>query len=243
MLLLYVDPQGNVSADFLEGFPVVDVTGSLVAPDVAQDRFVVNVDGRLLVLRSDGSAVVHLVQRESGHAGSGPFVIRPPVASSGAAIGVSPDQARFVGRMMDRRVFVIHPDGGALGYDVIPDGDGAIVQAPFAFGGAKVATDDDVLYAVGLNFQIVLIRRDGSVTGHDTDAANNVLPPVAFAGPKIDLSPEGGDFVVTMGTTNTFTPGPQFSAVVVRRDGSVFGHTLANHTVSAPFAVPMQAPG
>ena len=58
----------------------------------------------------------------------------------------------------------------------------------------------------------------------------------------MDLSPEGDDFVVTMGTSNSFTPGPQFSAVVTRRDGSVVAHSLANHTVSAPVAVPMSAP-
>jgi hypothetical protein len=241
-LLLYVDHQGNVSADFLEGFPVVDVTGSPVAANGDRDRFVVNVDGRLIVLRPDGSAVVHVVRREGGHVDLGPFTIRPPVVTSGATIGVRPDQARFVGRMMDSRIFVVHPDGGTLGYDVIPDGDGAFIQAPFAFGGAKVATDDQVLFAVGLNFQIVLVRRDGSVTGYATDTHHNLLPPVTFAGPKIDLSPQGGDFIVTMGTGNTFTPGPQFSALVVRRDGSVVGHSLADNTVSAPFAVPMQAP-
>lgn len=243
VLLLYVDRQGNVSADFLEGFPVVDVTGSRVAPDGDQDRFVVNVDGRLVVLRPDGSAFVHVVRRVGGHPDLGPFAIHPPVASTGAAIAVSPDQARFVGRMMERRIFVVHPDGGTLGYDVIPDGEGAFIQPPFAFGGAKVATDDDVLFAVGLNFQIVLIRRDGSVTSYMTDVHNNLLPPVTLAGPKIDLSPEGGDFVVTMGTSNSFTPGPQFSVVLVRRDGSIVGHSLGSQTVSAPFAVPLQPPG
>jgi hypothetical protein len=243
VLVLYVDRQGNVSADFLEGFPVFSVTGSPVAPNGDQDRFVLNVDNHLVVLRPDGRAFVHAVRREGLHPDQGPFTIRPPVATTGAAIGVSPDQARFVGRLMDRRIFVVQPDGGTLGYDVIPDGDGAFVQPPFAFGGAKVATDDDVLFVVGMNFEIVLIRRDGSVTGYLTDTNNNLLPPVTFAGPKIVLSPEGGDFVVTMGTSNSFTPGPQFSAVVVRRDRSVVGHTLDHRTVSAPFAVPMQPPG
>jgi len=106
-------------------------------------------DGRLIVLRPDGSAVVHVVRREGGHPDLGRFTIRPPVASSGAITGVGPDQARFVGRMMGSRILVIHPDGGTLGYDVIPDRDGAIIQSPFAFGGAKIATDDDVLFAVG----------------------------------------------------------------------------------------------
>jgi hypothetical protein len=46
-----------------------------------------------------------------------------------------------------------------------------------------------------------------------------------------------------MGTCNSFTPGPEFSVVVVRRDGSVVSHALNNQTVSAPLAVPMQAPG
>ena len=243
MLLLYVDRQGNVSADFLEGFPVFSVTGSPVAAGGDQDRFVLNVDNRLIVLRPDGTAFVHAVRREGLHPDMGPFTIRPPVASTGATIGVGPDQARFVGRMMDRRIFVVQPDGGTLGYDVIPDGDGAFIQPPFAFSGATVATDDDVLFAVGMMFEIVLIRRDGSVISYLTDVNNSLLPPATLPGPKIDLSPEGGDFVVTMGTSNSFTPGPQFSVVVIRRDGSVVGHTLANHTVSAPFDVPMQPPG
>ena len=243
VLLLYVDHQGKVSADFLEGFQVGDVLGSTVAPNGDPDRFVVNVDNRLIVLRPDGSAVVHVVKREGGHPDFGPFTIRPPVPTSGATIGVSPDQARFVGRMMDRRLFVVHPNGGVLAYDVIPDGDGALIQPPFAFGGATVATDDDVLFAVGMMFQIVLIRRDGSVISYLTSTNNTLLPPVTLAGPRIELSPQGGDFVVTMGTSNSFTPGPQFSLIVVRRDGSVVGHSLtSNNTVSAPFAVPMQAP-
>ena len=243
VLLLYVDRQGNVSADFLEHFPVVDVTGSQVALDGDQSRFVVNVDGRLLVLRPDGTAFVHVVRRVGTHPDLGPFAVHPPVLSTGATIAVSPDQARFVGRMMDRRVFVVHPDGGVLGYDVIPDGEGAFVQPPFAFGGARIATDDDVLFAVGMNFQIVFIRRDGSVTSYLTDVNRNFLPPVTHSGPKIDLSPGGGDFVVSMGTSNSFTPGPQFSLIVVRRDGSIFGHSLGHQTLSEPFAVPLQPPG
>jgi hypothetical protein len=243
VMLLSVDPGGHVSADFLEGFPAVDVTGSPVAPGGDQDRFVVNVDNSLLVLRPDGTTFVHAVKRQpGGSVGIGPFEIHPPKATTGAPIDVRPDQAKFVGRMMDRRLFVVHPDGGTLGYDVVPDGDDAFVHPPFAFGGARIATDDGVRYVVGLNFQIVLIRSDGSVTGYDTDTSNNLLPPVTFTGPKIDLSPDGDDFVVTMGTSNSFTPGPQFSAVVVHSDGSVVGHSLAHHTVSAPFAVPMGAP-
>lgn len=242
-MLLHVDGQGSVSADFLEGFPVDSVTGPPVAPDADHDRFVLNVDTSLIVLRTDGSAFVHAVRRVGPTHDRGPFSIRPPVATSGAVIGVRPDQARFVGRLMDRRIFVVDPQGGTLGYDTTPDGDGAIIQPPFAFGGARVATDDDVLFAVGLNFEIALIRRDGSVTGYMTDTHNNLLPPVTFTGPKIDLSPEGGDFVVAMGWSNSFTPGPQAAGIVVRRDGSVVGHTLAHQTVSEPFAVPMQPPG
>jgi len=91
-------------------------------------------------------------------------------------------------------------------------------------------------------FQIVVIHRDGSVTGYQTDAHNNISPPVAFTG-KIALSPEGGDFFVTMGTSNDFTPGPQNSIIVVRRDGSIFGHSLQeDNTVSAPFAVSLKPP-
>jgi hypothetical protein len=243
VLLLYGDQQGHVTADFLEGVPVVDVTGSPVAPNGAQDRFVLNVDNRLVVLRPDGTAVAHNMRRTSGHPDIGPFLIRPPGASTGASIAISADQARFVGRMLDSRIFVVHPDGGVLGYDVIPDGDGIFIQPPVALGGARIATDDDIRFVVGMNFQIILIRSDGSVTSYATDTHQNFLPPVTLAGPKIDLTPGGGDFVVTMGTGNEFTPGPQFSLIVVRRDGSVVGHSVGHGALSAPFPVPMQAPG
>jgi hypothetical protein len=133
----------------------------------------------------------------------------PPVACSGATIGVSNDQARFIARMLNRRVIVVRPDGAVLGYDVFPDDNGATIQAPFVFGGSKVATDgDDDRFVVGMFFQIVVIHRDGSVSGHDTDVHNNILPPVAFAGPKIALSPEGSDFVVTMGDGQRFHARP-----------------------------------
>jgi hypothetical protein len=244
-LLIYIDPQGNVSADFLEySISNFGVIGSQIAPDGDQDRFVINVDGQIIVIRRDGSAFAHAVRQVPlTPVATLPLTIMPPVACSGATIGVGNDQARFIARMLDRRVIVVRPDGAVLGYDVVPDGNGAIIQAPFVFGGSKVATDgDDDLFVVGMFFQIIVIHRDGSVSGHDTDVHNNILPPVAFTGPKIDLSPEGGDFVVTIGTGNDFTPGPQNSIIVVRHDGSIFGHSLQGHTVSPPFAVGLKPP-
>jgi hypothetical protein len=244
-LLIYIDPRGNVSADFLE-FSISNfgLIGSQVAPDGDQDRFVINVDGQIIVIRRDGSAFAHAVRQippepKNLH----PRTILPPVACSGATIGVSNDQARFIGRMLDRRVIVVRPDGAVLGYDVVPDGDGAIIHAPFVFGGSKVATDgDDDLFVVGMFSQIIVIHRDGSVSGHDTDVHDNILPPVAFTGSKIALSPEGGDFVVTIGTGNDFRPGPQNSIIVVRDDGSIFGHTIQHQTVSPPFEVSLKPP-
>jgi hypothetical protein len=166
----------------------------------------------------------------------------PPVACSGATIGASSDQARFIALLFSRRVIVVRPDGAVLGYDVIPDGNGAFVQAPFVFGGSKVATDGDVRFVVGMFSEIIVIHRDGSVSAHATNPQNSILPPVAFTGPRIDLSPEGGDFVVTMGTNNDFTPGPQSSIIVVRRDGSVFGRRIQRQTVSPPFEVRLKPP-
>lgn len=242
VLVLSIDGQGAVSGRFLEGFPDDGVIGSAVALDDLT-RFVLNVDARLMVLRSDGTSLVHTLRREGLLHDSGPLSIRPALATSGSVIAAGPDQARFAGRMMERRIFTVDPAGGVLGYDFIPDGDGGFIQPPFAFGGARIATDDDVRFCVGMFFQIVLVRSDGSVVSHLTDAHNNILDPVVLTGPKIELSPGGGDFVVTMGTTNSFTPGPQFSLVVVRADGSVVAHSVTSQTIAPAVTVAMQPPG
>ena len=64
---------------------------------------------------------------------------------------------------------MVRPDGAVLGYDVVPDGNGAIIHDPFVFSGSKVATDGDDRFVVGMFFEIIVIHRDGSVSGHDTD--------------------------------------------------------------------------
>jgi hypothetical protein len=69
-------------------------------------------------------------------------------------------------RMADRRVIVVRPDGAVFGYDIVPDDNGATIQAPFVFGGSKVATDgDDDRFVAGMFTQIIVIHRDGSVSG------------------------------------------------------------------------------
>jgi hypothetical protein len=63
-LLMYIDPQGNVSADFLEdSVSNFGVIGSQVAPDGDQDRFVINVDNHIVVIRRGGSAFAHAVRQ------------------------------------------------------------------------------------------------------------------------------------------------------------------------------------
>jgi hypothetical protein len=180
-LLMYIDPQGNVSADFLEGsISNFGVTGSQVA--------------------------------------------------------FNGDDDRFVTRMFSRRIIVVRRDGAVFGHDVIPDGDGAIVQPPFAFAGSKVAFNgEEDRFVVGMFSQIIVIRRDGAVFGHDTTANNTILPPFAFSGSKVASNGADDQFVVTMGTGNDITAGPQSCIVVVRRNGGPIGHTVQGPTISPPF--------
>ncbi len=240
--LLYVDADGNVTADFLEHLGAGGITGARIAAGDPLVRFALTVEARVITLRSDGTASSYLVHKAPTHPETSPFTVKPPVAVTGSPIAV--DQARFVGRLMDRRIFVVAPDGSVLGYDVLPDGDGAFIHPPFAFGGVPLATDAGVRFCFGMNFHVVQIRDDGSVIGFDTDdnIDSSFLPPVPFAGPTIELSPEGGDFAVTMGTSNSATFGPQFSVVIVRRDGSIVAHSLTHHTVGPPTPVPLEPP-
>jgi hypothetical protein len=186
-LLMYIDPQGNVSADFLEGsISNFGVTGS-------------------------------------------------KVASNG-------DDDRFITRMFSRRILVVRRDGAVFGHDVIPDGDGAVVQPPFTFAGSKVATNSEDRFVVGMFSRIIVIRRDGAVFGHDTTANNTILPPFAFAGSKVASNGDDDQFVVTMGTGNEITPGPQSCIVVVRRNGGLVGHTVQGRTISAGFEIRLRPP-
>jgi hypothetical protein len=244
-LLMYIDSRGNVSADFLEGsISNFGVTGSQVAFNGDDDRFVINVADLILVIRRDGGVFAHAVRQiPPTPIASGPLRIMPPVACSGSRVAFNGDVDRFVARMFERRIIVVRRDGAVFGHDIIPDGDGAFIQPPFAFTGSKVAFNgEEGRFVVGMFSQIIVIRRDGAVFGHDTTADNRILPPFAFSGSKVAFNGEDDQFVVTMGTTNTITAGPQNCIVVVRRDGGLLGHTVQGRTISPPFEVRLRPP-
>jgi hypothetical protein len=242
-LLMYIDPAGNVSTDFLEGSASnFGVIGSQVAFKGDEDRFVINVDNRIVVIRRDGNVFAHAVRQiPLLPTATRPLTILPPVACSGSKVASNGDADRFVTRLFSRRIIVVRQDGTVVGHDVIPDGDGAIVPPPFAFTGSKVATNSEDRFVVGMFSQIIVIRRDGAVFGHNTTGANAILPPFAFSGSKIASSADD-QFVVAMGATNDFTVGPQSAIVVVRRDGSLVGHTVQGRTVSSPFEIRLRPP-
>jgi hypothetical protein len=245
-LLMYIDPAGNVSTDFLEGsISNFGVIGSRVGLEGDNDRFVINVDDRIVVIRRDGNVFAQAVRQiPLQPIATLPLTILPPVACSGSKVASNGDDDRFVARLFNRRIIVVRRDGAVFGHDVIPDGDGAFVQPPFAFTGSKVALNgDDDRFVVGMFSEIVVIRRDGSVFGHDTTGANAIIsPPVAYSGPRIAFTGADDEFVVAMGVTNDFTVGPQSAVVVVRHDGSLVGHTLQGHTVSPPFEIRLRPP-
>ena len=249
-LLLYIDPAGNVTADFLEGsVSNFGIMGSQVAFNGDLGRFVVNVDGRIVVIGRDGGVFAHAVRQiPLQPIATRPLTILPAVACSGSKIASNGDDDRFVTRLFSRRIIVVRRDGAVFVHDVIPDGDGAIVPPPFAFGGSKVAVNgEEDRFVVGMFRQIIVIRRDGAVFGHDTTASPNpaeniVSPPFAFSGSKIAANSAEDLFVVAMGVTNDFTVGPQSAIVVVRRDGSLVGHTVQGRTVSPPFEIRLRPP-
>jgi hypothetical protein len=244
-LLMYIDPAGNVSTDFLEGsISNFGVTGSRVAFNGDNDRFVINVDNRIIVIQRDGGVFAHAVRQiPLQPIATRPLTILEPVACSGSKVASNGDDDRFVTRLFSRRIIVVRRDGAVFAHDVIPDGDGAFVQQPFAFAGSKVAVNgEEDRFVVGMFSQIIVIRRDGAVFGHDTTADNTILPPFAFSGSKIASNGEDDQFVVAMGTTNDSTAGPQSAIVVVRRDGGLLGHTVQGRTVSPPFELRLRPP-
>jgi hypothetical protein len=244
-LLMYIDDAGNVSADFLEGsISNFGVMGSQVGFNGDLGRFVINVDGRIVVIGRDGGVFAHAVKQiPPTPIATRPLTILPAVACSGSKIASNGDDDRFVTRLFSRRIIVVRRDGAVFAHDVLPDGDGAIVPPAFAFTGSKVAVNgEDDRFVVGMFSQIIVIRRDGAVFGHDTTAANAILPPFAFSGSKIASNSADDQFVVAMGVTNDFTVGPQSAIVVVRRDGSLVGHTVQGRTVSPPFEIRLRPP-
>jgi hypothetical protein len=155
---VYIDPAGNVSTDFLEGSAAnFGVIGSKVVFDGDNDRFVINVDNRIVVIRRDGNVFAHAVRQILLlPTATRPLTILPPVACSGSKVASNGDADRFVTRLFSRR--------------------------------------------------IIVVRQDGTVSSHNTDAVNRIIsPPFAFSGSKIASNSADDQFVVAMGVTNDFT--------------------------------------
>jgi hypothetical protein len=136
--------------------------GSPVAFNGDDDRFVVTMGHRIIVIRRDGNVWGHEV---SGN------VVGDPFPFDGSRVAFNGDDDRFV-VATDHRIIVIRRDGLVLGHDV----SGRSIGDPFPFQGSRVAFNGDldrfVLFTRSSDRasqpdRIVVIRRDGLQFGHD----------------------------------------------------------------------------
>jgi hypothetical protein len=172
------------------------------------DRFVVAISGRIVVITRDGRAFSHDV---SAH-------------HSGEAFQFSGDKAAFNSQdrfvvVIGNTLVVITQNGDVFGHDV----SGGDIGPAFKFTGAKAAFNPQDRFVVSMGNTLIVTRQNGDVCGHDV-SGRDIGPAFTFRGsrPAFNLQDR---FVVTIRNT----------LIVITQTGDVFGHEVTGRDIGQPF--------
>jgi len=143
------------------------------------DRFVVTMGNRIIVVRRDGGVFGHGVSVD---------LVTQAFGFSGSRVAFNGDADRFV-LTMGNRIIVIRRDGQVFGHDVT----GNTIANAFGYSGSKVAFNGDAdRFVLTMGNRIIVIRRDGRVFGHDV-TGNNVANAFPMNFVASVMSPEEKD--------------------------------------------------
>ena len=173
-----------------------------------QDKRVLTLDGRALVITNDGSVFAHDL---NGNTVGVPFQLQ------GSKVASNPQDKHVL--TVGNRILVITNDGSVFAHDL----NGNTVGVPFQLQGSKVAFNPQDKHVLTVGNRILVITNDGSVFAHDLNG-NTVGVPFQLQGPKVASNPQD-KHVLTVGNR----------ILVITNDGSVFAHDLNGNTVGVPF--------
>jgi RecB family endonuclease NucS len=202
--------DGGVFAHEISGNNV-GVPFQLSGPKVAanpQDKWVLVMGNRILVVTQDGSVFAHEVSGNS---------IGVPFQLSGPKVAANP-QDKWV-LVMGNRILVVTQDGSVFAHEV----SGNSIGVPFQLSGPRVAANPQDEHVLTMGNRIVVITQDGRVFAHEV-SDNSVGVPFQLSGPKVAANPQD-EHVLTMGNR----------IVVITQDGRVFAHEVNGNNVGVPF--------
>ena len=163
----------------------IGVPFQLGGPKVAanpQDKWVLVVGNRILVVTKDSSVFAHDVAGNS---------IGVPFQLGGPKVAANP-QDKWV-LVMGNRILVVTKDGSVFAHDIA----GNSIGVPIQLGGPKVAANPQDKWVLVVGNRILVVTKDGSVFAHDI-AGNSIGVPFQLGGPKVAANPQD-KWVLVMG--------------------------------------------
>ena len=174
-----------------------------------EDRFVVTIGNRILVVTQGGS--VFGLDVSNNFVGNAFQLSGPKVASN--------PQDRFL-VAMGNTLIVTTQSGEVFGHEISNN----TIGEPFRFNtGSQVAFNPQDKHLLVVGNKLVVITEDGDVFGHEV-SGRDVSASFKFTGSRAAFNPQDR-FVVGMGNR----------IIVTTQDGGVFGHDISDHDVSQPF--------
>ena len=173
-----------------------------------QDKAVVAMPDRILVITNSGGAHVHAITEKT---------VGTPFQLGGFPVAANP-QDKWV-LTIGNRILVITNNGAVHVHEV----SGTTVKAAFQLGGPPVAANPQDKWVLTMDNRILVVVNDGRVFAHDI-TGNTVNPAFQLSGPRVAAnSPD--KWVLTMDRR----------ILVITNTGGVHVHEITEKTVGVPF--------
>ncbi|MEJ7739616.1 MAG: hypothetical protein WKF97_19500 [Chitinophagaceae bacterium] len=174
----------------------------------AQDKWVLTMGNRIMVIVNDGRMFVHEIANNN---------IGRPFRLVGPRVAANPQDRRVV--VNGNRIAVILTNGDVFVHEI----SGNNIGLPFKLVGPPVATNSQDKWVLTLEDKILVIVADGRVFAHEV-TSNNIGIPFQLVGPAV--AKNGVDkWVVVMGNR----------ILVITNNGGVFVHEISGNTIGVPF--------
>jgi hypothetical protein len=213
-----------VSARFVAA-PFQLATAAPVGANTGVDRFLFDLDTKIMVITTQGRVFVHDLQRRPvppNTLGEGvPFAVSVAREITGGVFVAANPQDRHV-ILAGGRILVITDDGSVFAHDL--DFQGEKIGIPFQLSppGIRVAANPQDKHVLAFGNKILVITGDGSVFAHPL-SDDTVGAPFQLSPPDIKVAARPEDKRVLPFPGGGFNPG---TIMVITDNGSVFGHDM-----------------